>query len=50
MAAGGNDLRFQPEPTEHFQGTEIEIACAWKPRDVRTLLNEHRHNPLLAQQ
>src|SRR5215218_572913 len=50
MASSRDDLWFQAQPAEHLQGTEIEVARAWMPRDIGTPLDQHRGDPLLAQQ
>src|SRR5215217_7186196 len=50
MASSRDDLWFQSQPAEHLQGTKIEVACAREPRDIGTPLDQHRGDPLLAQQ
>ena len=50
MGPGGDALRLQSEPAEHFQGAEIEVAGARIPRQVGATLDQHRRNPLLVKQ
>jgi hypothetical protein len=48
-ASSRNDLSFQSQPAENFQGPEIEVPCPRIPGNIGPLLDQHRANPLLAQ-
>jgi len=50
VASSRTELSFQSQPAENFQGAESEVPGPWIPGNIGPLLDQHRANPLLAQQ